>query len=291
MAPASTFEAAAKAAALRAHLENVEEREDDEPDDEDELGEGKELDEVEQRLHQVLEINRSLRANVARKHREVEVCTDKVKYLELVLHGRAQEEPARRLRVEDLQIRVGGIDDTGRRAARELEKFLKEAQKLEEKIETLNAQNLKLSDMHGIGRTKLQEQQSRLRTCGRRERELAKQLDDLAGQFNSARQAALAAIPAMGIEEDDKTQTRNTLRQVRCPRQLEADKRVLALALGEVDYRNLQGISVQKLTSIKSQAAPHLQHAEFQEALQRSGTVARDDRIGTEVQFVEIPAH
>merc|ERR1711865_961370 len=98
---------------------------------------------------------------------------------------------------------------------------LKEIAKTEAKISKVNEDNLILSDTHRLDRSRMVEQQSRLRTLGKRERELAKHLDYLAKKLNEA----AAAV------ESEKQETGQKLQMDKLPD----------------DFRNLPGIRLSKL--------------------------------------------
>merc|ERR1711879_208272 len=143
--------------------------------------------------------------------------------LRLLMHGRATEEPARKVVVEDLQAAKEVSASTQSKQRREIANMNAKATLLEAKIMALNKENLELSERHKAERTKLQEQQNRLRTFAKRERELVKQLDVMASRLNEAVRLRL---------------------QVNDP------------AAVSVDYRNLPGVRVNKLTNWRQEKDP-----------------------------------
>lgn len=172
---ASLFAAAAKA------LQAMDDSDTDDEHHNDDLDQ-----ENAKNLERALEVNRTLHAALARKQQVVQETREKRDNLQLFLHGRNSEEPARKLHIEQLQAKLQGADAGGKRTAREADDFSKKALRLETRIESLNGENLQLSDRHREERTHLQEQQSRLRTLGRRERELMKQLDLITERLNQS---------------------------------------------------------------------------------------------------------
>eukprot|EP00929_Paragymnodinium_shiwhaense_P070374 TRINITY_DN35645_c0_g1_i1.p1 TRINITY_DN35645_c0_g1~~TRINITY_DN35645_c0_g1_i1.p1 ORF type:complete len:309 (+),score=46.73 TRINITY_DN35645_c0_g1_i1:55-927(+) len=175
--------AAGRAAALASQLE----------DDENDIEKEQEVDDahIETRLNAVLEVNRALHSALRRRQDELAQVTKLREHLRLRLSGRELEDPYRSSRVTDLQAELSDNKTTSR-TSRQADELGKRVAKLERKIEDLNQENLKLSEVHRSDRTQLQEHQSRLRTLGRRERELAKQLDVMSQKLNTTVAEAIA---------------------------------------------------------------------------------------------------
>merc|ERR1712039_112735 len=91
----------------------------------------------------------------------------------------------------------------------------REIGKLEVKIESLNNENLELADRHRQERARLVDNQARLRTLGKRERELAKHLAflveqlteasmnacDVGGPHDGCKPVDFASIPGLCLEK------------------------------------------------------------------------------------------
>merc|ERR1711879_1049452 len=99
---------------------------------------------------------------------------------------------------------MGAPQTGGQRAARDATLLARDTAKLESSIEALNSENLRLADKHREERARVGERQALLRTLGKRERELAKQLDFLATKLTEASQASSIAngIEAGGAPVD-----------------------------------------------------------------------------------------
>lgn len=155
------------------------------------------------------------------------------KKLELRLIGRQAEDPARKVRIDELQgqLKDGHRKEEPRSRTAQTLSQAKEAQlaaimvtTLETRVEDLNVSNLALSENHRQDRTQVTEQQSRLRTLGRRERELAKQLDFIANKLNEAIQ--------LKVQEGEAGLADHT------------------------DFRNLPGLRLNKLTHMYNNLPP-----------------------------------
>jgi len=180
------------------------------------------------RLAAVLEVNRALRVALAEKRQLLAESQEEAAALQDRLVGRSLEEPLRQARIDELQGRLlaAGIPASptaaaaataGPRVAKEETALAREAEKLESRIEALNTENLQLADRHRDARAKAAEHQSRLRTLGKRERELARQLDHVAGELTRA--SSELAESRGGAEAGQRP----------------------------VDYRNLPGLCLSKL--------------------------------------------
>eukprot|EP00747_Dinoflagellata_sp_TGD_P210707 gnl/TRDRNA2_/TRDRNA2_83970_c0_seq1.p1 gnl/TRDRNA2_/TRDRNA2_83970_c0~~gnl/TRDRNA2_/TRDRNA2_83970_c0_seq1.p1 ORF type:complete len:237 (+),score=46.95 gnl/TRDRNA2_/TRDRNA2_83970_c0_seq1:66-776(+) len=178
------------------------------------------------RLEAVLGVNRTLHSAVAKKTKLLQQAKEENHLLRSRLDGRAVEEPARKARIEELQGKIQGTD-TGGRTSKECIQFARDTARLESKIAELNDINLKLSEKHREDRARLGEQQSRLRTLAKRERELAKHLDYIATQLNDA-----AAQTFSDVDGE-----------------------------GPADFRNLPGICLNKLIGRALQHPPGHLHA------------------------------
>merc|ERR1712039_1064880 len=86
--------------------------------------------------------------------------------------------------IEELQTRALTMNE--HKTSRESVLLEREIAKQETKIEALNDDNLKLADQHRQERARLLDNQARLRTLGKRERELAKHLAFLVEQLTEA---------------------------------------------------------------------------------------------------------
>jgi len=137
------------------------------------------------RLAAVLEVNRVLRGALTEKKSLLSQSKEEVKRLGILLERGEVEEPNRAASIEQLQARVRTSERSGG-ASREATQMTREIRKLEAKIGDVNAENLILSDKHRLDRTRMAEQQGRLRTIGKRERELARHLDNFATKLNEA---------------------------------------------------------------------------------------------------------
>jgi len=185
------------------------------------------------RLAAVLEVNRLLHGSLAEKKTLLADSQNEVKQLNALLDRRAIEEPARRHQIDQLQERIQVTESNGHitsngHAAREAKALAKDIAKMEEKVNQANDANLILADRHRLDRARMVEQQSRLRTLGKRERELARHLDFLATKLNDA---------------VSDFQTGHEFYQ-----QLPADM--------PKDFKNLKGLRVNKLVGMNPQAPP-----------------------------------
>jgi len=196
--------AAAKAAAAAALNDDINERDAQAALD----AENADLTKAEARLQEVLAVNRTLHASVAKKKSALAYEKADRDRLSLLLLGRSNEEPARRSKVEGLQTQSQGHGSTSQRQRKEAERLTREMQRSEKRIEVLNSENVNLSGIHMEDREKVQEQHSRLRTLGRRERELAKQLNMLANRLNEHVDEAILNS-AEGAEDGPAVDFRN----------------------------------------------------------------------------------
>lgn len=136
-----------------------------------------------------------------KKKRALEESKEAAALLEARLAGRAVEEPVRKMRLEDLQQRLQQADvPQTQRAVREVNLLRREKAQLEDKIYALNEANLGLADQHRQERNRVAEKQQKLRIQGKRERELAKQLDSIARAFSDASAATRAGTSAKPVD-------------------------------------------------------------------------------------------
>jgi len=191
------------------------------------------------RLAAVLEVNRTLCTTRSERQRSLQQSQEEIMRLQKCLDGWAIQEPARKARIEELQHSAGGAAGQ-QRSGRESQQLARETARLEEQITLLNDKNLQLSDQHREDRGRLVEQQSRLRTLGRRERQLSQHADFLAERLNELAAAAEATpVGQSSPSASDNTQP--------------AD---LALTQLPADYRNLPGLCLSKLIGRQQQAPP-----------------------------------
>lgn len=171
------------------------------------------LEEAQKRLAAVLGVNRTLHTALSEKRKLLEESKDEAEALHARLAGRSAEEPLRRSKIEELQMRTQVLGPTqvlgtdmmgGPSAVKEAKELINETTRLEQTIEYLNIDNLSLADQHREDRARVAEHQARLRTLGKRERELARQLDFIAGSLSEASAAAAeAAHPGTGAKGTD----------------------------------------------------------------------------------------
>lgn len=147
---------------------------------------------AEARLSAALEVNRALHASLADRKRLLRESLEELALLGARLAGRSVEEPLRKARIEELLDGRAQGEAVKLRAARDATMLGHESAKLESKILTLNEENLYLADQHRAERTACGEKQSKLRILGKRERELAKQLDTIASKFSDASNSSRA---------------------------------------------------------------------------------------------------
>lgn len=179
------------------------------------------------RLASVLEVNRRLHAALAEKKSLLKESQEEIKNLNSLLQRREVEEPARRHYIEEMQ--ESAVSENSGAAGRELKMMLRDIVKMEAKVNTTNEDNLILSEKHRLDRARMAEQQSRLRTLGKRERELAKNLDHLATKLNEA--VAAVEKPSSSKEASQEQQEISDLAIDKFP----------------IDFRNLPGLRLNKL--------------------------------------------
>jgi len=175
--------------------------------------------EMEARLAEVLEVNRTLHRTLTDKKRLLRQSGEGAEFLRKRLVGRAVEEPARKSRIEELQRGTGEPEASTARDALQLQR---QAQRLEANIAELNDSNLQLSDTHREDRARLMEQQSRLRLLAKRERELGRHLCFLASRLNQAHT----------LDQGGPKSTNTPAEE------------------GSVDFRNLPGLCLNKLLGL-----------------------------------------
>lgn len=226
--PGSLFAAVASVAKVARETEELQKSEiGSDDDDEDQI-----VDPAspEQRLAAVLEVNRILHRAINEKKEMLKKSHEEATSLRNLTDCQSVEEPTRRSQIEDLQVRLQEAEGDGK-ANRDMRFMAREIQRLETKIGKLNEENLVMADKHRLDRQRVVEQQGRLRTLAKRERELTKSLDFLATQLNDE----LLARSYGGTSED-----------------IEA---VHLLPL-MVDYRHLPGMNLNKLCGKNPQREP-----------------------------------
>lgn len=164
--------------------------------------------EADARLEAVLQVNRSLRAALADRQRQRKESEEEASRLRARLAGRAVEEPVRQAHVAQLETHLGlgvapsssnapapGGEEAGRptghaggggKMSREAALLVREAEKLEGRIEALNQENMLLAERHQEVRKQVREQQSKTRALFSQERQLARDLDQLATRLTTA---------------------------------------------------------------------------------------------------------
>mmetsp|Transcript_120206 Transcript_120206/g.208713 ORF Transcript_120206/g.208713 Transcript_120206/m.208713 type:complete len:283 (+) Transcript_120206:3-851(+) len=210
--------------------------------------------EAESRLDAVLQVNRTLHSALNEKKRLLAESQEASKLLRSRLDGRAVEDPSRKAYIEELQGRVqaatipevfarGEVRNERDREIRQLERDMA---KLEGRVSNLNADNLDLSEHHREDRLKMVELQGRLRTLGKRERELAKHLDFLATRLNEAMEKAVA-------EGGDKQGEE------------------------QIDFRNIPGLCLNKLVGQIHKHPPAVVATSIPQSPQAAATKVGDD--------------
>jgi len=183
-----------------------------------------------EKLAAVLEVNRMLHSAVLEKKEMLKKSHEEIEALRKRTDSQSVEEPARRSHIDELHVRMQEFEAESK-GGRDARIMAREIQRLEAKISMLNEDNLVLAEKHRLDRVRVVEQQGRLRTLAKRERELTKSLDFLATQLNEE-------IIARSFGEHG-----------------ESVEFVLP-QLQMVDYRNLPGMHLNKLVGRHPQREP-----------------------------------
>jgi len=181
---------------------------------------------------EVLEVNRMLHSAVREKKEMLKRSCEEIEALRRRTDCQSVEEPVRRSQIEELQVRMQESEAEGKRG-RESRMMAREIQRLEAKISMLNEDNLVLAEKHRLDRARVVEQQGRLRTLAKRERELTKSLDFLATQLNDEVMARSFGETAESTDVESVPPQPQT-----------------------VDYRNLPGMNLNKLVGRNPQREP-----------------------------------
>jgi len=197
------------------------------------------------RLASVHEVNRMLHAALAERKALLLNSEKEVKHLEERLERRPVEEPARKGYIEELQARMAISEPTGK-AGREAKLMVRDVLKMEGKISQVNETNLIMSDRHRLDRARMAEQQARLRTLGKRERELAKHLDYLATKLNDT-------MRSIEIEKDSRRFGRSLSNGSSPPESVHGGVEIDSLPS---DFKNLRGMRLSKLVGKKLEPPP-----------------------------------
>jgi hypothetical protein len=227
--PGSVLAAIASVAKL-SHVSSLEIPDASGAEDEEELTDRTSAD---AKLAAVLEVNRMLHSAVREKKEMLKRSCEEIEALRRRTDCQFVEEPVRRSQIEELQVRMQESEADGKRG-RESRMMAREIQRLEAKISMLNEDNLVLAEKHRLDRARVVEQQGRLRTLAKRERELTKSLDFLATQLNDE-----VIARSFGGETAESTDVESVPPQPQT-----------------VDYRNLPGMNLNKLCGRNPQREP-----------------------------------
>lgn len=192
------------------------------------LSQREKLESAQKRLAMLLDVNRRLHRDLAVKTELGEKMKGENKQLRSKMEGRGVEEPARRVRIEELQSRLQKEGSTQNMTA----KMQAKVASLEEEIGTLNQTNLKLSDQHRIDKAKITEQQTKMKMLNKRIKELSKHIEFIANHLNEAQVEMRKDAEEAATEEGPDANER---------------KKALAAFPAFVDYRNLPGLHLSKL--------------------------------------------
>lgn len=172
------------------------------------------LEAVEKHVAMLLSVNRKLLSSVSEKERLVNQMKQENSALRVKMECRGIEEPMRKQRIDELQGKLSKehsqLADTVRSGAK--------VAMLEEKIEALNQDNVKLSDTHRKEKKKLDEQQQKMKMVTKRITDLSKHIDFIATHLNEAQ-------VALGKEAEKNGEPKSEY----------------------IDYRNLPGLHLSKL--------------------------------------------
>jgi len=163
------------------------------------------LEAAERQVAMLLSVNRKLLTSVTEKERAVNQMKEENKALRVKMQCRGIEEPIRKNRIDELQLRLSTQQpqqaDTARTSSR--------VTTLEEKIDALNKDNLKLSDTHRRDKKKVDEQQTKMKMLTKRTKELCKHIDFIATHLNEAQVALNKEAEQKGEKGSEYVDFRN----------------------------------------------------------------------------------
>jgi len=183
MSFADVFSSLVEAARAANELEKSRKSEDE--IDRDTVVENPARDAAQARLAAALEANRALRAALADRKQKLEETERIVDIMQARVDGHAVEDPMRKALIDELQFRLQQSEPPTQRERKDANLLRRQAASLEQQILALNTANLELAEVHRQERTALAEKQNKLRILGKRERELAKNLEFLATELTA----------------------------------------------------------------------------------------------------------